>query len=329
LARRGSLGRGENPDARLLPGWTVNGSVFGPASPQATEIVNLFWLTIIVAVIIFAGVSGVVIYSAFAHRERPGREAARFRGNGRLEVVWTAAPTVLLAVILTLSVQTMNRVTTPATPPLEITVVGHQWWWELRYDGSGVTTANELHVPVGQPILLHLQSADVIHSFWIPRLAGKTDLVPGHSFVMTFTADQEGTYEGQCSEFCGVAHAWMLLRVIAKSPADFAAWTEAQRRPATAPSDGAAIRGSDLFLSQPCLSCHAIEGTPAVATIGPNLTHMGSRATIAAGVLANTPENMALWLADPDAVKPGSLMPNFRLTPAQASDLAAYLESLR
>lgn len=307
----------------------MNGSVFGPASPQAAAIVNLFWLTIIVAVMIFVGVAGVVIYSAIAHRERPGREAAGFRGNGRLEVAWTAAPTVLLAVILTLSVRTMNQVTTPAATPLEVTVVGHQWWWEFQYAGSGLTTANELHVPVGQPVLLHLQSADVIHSFWIPSLAGKTDLVPGHPFNLTFTAEQVGTYDGQCSEFCGVAHAWMLLRVIAQSPADFAAWTQVQSRPATAPVGYAVQQGYALFMSQPCVSCHAIAGTPAVATIGPNLTHIGSRATIGAGVLANTPENMALWLTNPGAVKPGSLMPNFQLTPAQVAGLTAYLESLR
>jgi cytochrome c oxidase subunit 2 len=307
----------------------VNGSIFVPASPQAAAIANLFWLTIVVAVIIFAGVTGVVIYSVIAHRERPGREPASFRGNGRLEVAWTAAPTVLLAVVLTLSVRTMNQVSTPTSAPIEVSVVGHQWWWEFHYAASGVTTANELHVPVGQPILLHLSSADVINSFWVPQLAGKADLVPGHPFSMTFTANEAGTYDGQCAEFCGVAHAGMLLRVVVQAPADFAAWTQAQSRPVPAPVVDAAVRGRDLFLSQPCGTCHAIAGTPASALIGPDLSHFGSRATIGAGVIANTPANLALWLIDPNSIKPGSLMPSFHLTPAQASDLSAYLESLQ
>ena len=306
-------------------------SPFTPASPQAADIRSLFWFVIVAAGVIFVVVEGALIYSAFAHRDRPGRVAAQFSGNTRLEIAWTALPAILLAVVFVLTVRTMQQVGTPngATDPLVIHVVGHQFWWEFDYTNPKIVTANELHVPVGQPIVLEVTSADVIHSFWVPSISGKTDANPGMVNTLYITVDKPGTYLGQCAEFCGAGHTWMEIRVIAQTPVAYQAWVRDQEKPAATPSGGLAAQGEQVFMSQTCKSCHTIDGTSAKGIVGPNLTHIGSRETIGAGVLTNTPTNMALWLKNPQAVKPGARMPNFNLTPGQVKVLTAYLESLR
>lgn len=304
-------------------------SPFSPESPQAAEIAGLFWFLIIIAGLIFVGVEGAILYSAFAHRERPGRVAAQFSGNTKVEIIWTAIPALLLVVVFYLTVRTMHDVSAPGGDPLEITVVGHQWWWEFDYPREGIVTANELHVPVGQPILLRITSADVIHSFWVPQLAGKLDANPGQRHSLYFTVSRPGTYLGQCAEFCGIEHTWMAIRVVAETPAQYEAWVNAERQPARTPTSELARQGEQIFREQTCGSCHTIAGTAAKGVAGPSLTHVASRATIGGGVLPNTTANMERWLQDPQAVKPGALMPDFNLSPDQVKALAAYMESLR
>ena len=303
-------------------------SPFSPASSQAGDIANLFWFLLAVAGLILLGVEGTILYSAFAHRERPGRVASQFTGNTRVEIVWTAIPALLLALVFVLTVQTMHAISTPGPAPLEITVIGHQWWWEFDYPSAKFVTANEMHVPVGQPVVLHITSADVVHSFWVPQLAGKQDANPGQNHDITFTVSRPGVYLGQCAEFCGIEHTFMAIRVVAEPPDQYAAWVRSQQQPAAQPPNSLAVEGDLVFRSQTCGNCHAIVGTPANGIAGPNLTHVASRATIGGGVLTNTPENMQQWLANPQAVKPGVLMPDFKLSPDQVKALTAYMDSL-
>lgn len=218
---------------------------------------------------------------------------------------------------------------TAAEQAPDLVIVARQWWWEIRYTKSGVVTANEIHIPAGERILARIESADVIHNFWVPQLGRKMDAIPGHPNQMWLQADTPGIYEGTCSEYCGAQHAWMRIRVVAQTPSAFATWQQAQQQVPALPGSGDAGHGARLFQSMTCANCHAIAGTGADATVGPNLTHVGSRATLGAGVLENTPDNLAKWLASPQAVKPGNHMPNLKLTDTEISALVAYLESLQ
>ena len=215
---------------------------------------------------------------------------------------------------------------------LKVTVVGHQWWWEFRYPDLGIVTANELHVPLSTDAKaahtsLRLESADVAHSFWVAQLAGKTDLIPGITNTMWIEPRQEGTFLGNCAEYCGTQHANMLLRVIAQPEADFKQWVAAQQKPQA--DDAAAAEGKRAFESLSCVNCHAIRGTIAKGNFGPDLTHLTTRETLAAGVIANTPENLKRWVNDPQEVKPGCLMPSMKLTDNELTQVVAYLESLK
>jgi cytochrome c oxidase subunit 2 len=211
-----------------------------------------------------------------------------------------------------------------------VAAIGRQWWWEFRIPRLGVVTANELHLPAGERVVLELQAADVIHSFWVPQLAGKRDMIPGGTNYLSFVPQTPGVYAGACTEFCGVQHAWMRLRVVVEPPERFRAWAANEAAAARPPASELAQRGERLFRARNCVSCHAVRGVAeATADAGPDLTHFGSRATIGAGVLANTPENLARWLRNPQEVKPGNLMPNVRLTEDEVQALVAYLEGLR
>jgi cytochrome c oxidase subunit 2 len=216
---------------------------------------------------------------------------------------------------------------------VQIEVTGHQWWWELGYRGASpsdnFTSANELHVPVGRPVVIRLKADDVIHSLWVPSLAGKKDLIPGRTATMNFRADQPGRYRGQCAEFCGYQHAFMAFEVIAEPPAAYEAWAAAQRQPAPEPSDPTTRRGQEVFMRGACIMCHAIEGTTAAARKGPDLSHVGGRSTIAAGTLPNRPAEMARWIANPQDFKPGTNMPATSLSSDDMNALVAYLGSLR
>jgi cytochrome c oxidase subunit 2 len=314
----------------LLPRITFadSSSPFTPASPNAAAVTNLFWIIIVIAALIFVGVEGVLFYSIVAYRQRPEQQASQFAGNPRLEIVWTAIPALILAVVLFLTIRTMDDTRPPGGDPLEVRAIAHQWWWEFDYPSEGISTANELHVPVGETVIVQVQTTDVIHSFWVPSLAPKQDAIPGRTQIVWFQAQVPSTFFGKCAEFCGIEHTWMNLRVYAQPPADYQAWVKAQQQPAAAPT-GLAAQGQQIYFSQTCGSCHAIAGTASNGQIGPNLTHVASRWTIGAGVLDNTPDNMDRWLENPQAVKPGTQMPNYRFTPDEVRALTAYMESLR
>jgi cytochrome c oxidase subunit 2 len=223
----------------------------------------------------------------------------------------------------------MASLAAPPDKALTIELAGHQWWWEMRYPDGQVTTANELHIPAGQPVHLILTSADVIHSFWAPELHGKIDLTPGRTSSFWIEARQPGVYRGLCAEYCGDQHAKMAFLVIAEPPDQFAAWLERQRQAAPAPTDPLAQQGLLVFQRAGCVLCHTIRDAQIATTTGPDLTHLAERRTIAAGALANTRDNLASWLKDPQAIKPGTTMPTPDLTTEELQALLAYLESLK
>lgn len=300
-----------------------------PGSDLGRVIHDLFMKIAGWALFIFVVVEALLLVTVWRFRSRPGlREPRPVHGHLGLEMSWTLVPVLIVAAIAAPTIAAVFG--TQATPPadaLRVEVIGHQWWWEVRYPDHAVTTANELHLPVGRPVSLSLRSADIIHSFWVPRLGGKRDLIPGRVNLLTFTVTEAGEYPGQCAEFCGVSHANMRLSVVTRSPEEFRAWAERQKAPPARPTEPVAA-GLQAFLAGGCGGCHAIQGvSPGI--VGPDLTHFGSRKTLAGGLLPNTPENLAHWLADPPAVKPGVLMPKLPLTQAQISALVAYLGSLK
>jgi cytochrome c oxidase subunit II len=249
-------------------------------------------------------------------------------------IVATAATTIILFVFLILDLSVGRAITTnPGPEALQVRVTGHQWWWEIQYRDSlpqnWATTANEIHVPVGRPVVFELRSTDVIHSLWPPNLNGKRDLIPGNENSIWFQADSAGVYRGQCAEFCGHQHAKMAFLIVAEPPDSFSAWLVRQRDTAMTPTDSVALRGQEVFLASSCVMCHAIGGTPAGSRIGPDLTHLASRRTIAAGTLPNTRGNLAGWIVNPQGIKPGVRMPSTRLDSDDLQALLTYLETLK
>lgn len=306
-----------------MPGpYTANAYALAPASPQAAAISNLFVGTLIFLSAILALVTFLVIYAIIRYRDRPGAPEARQNfGSRRLEIVWTAVPIVSLIVLTGFMMRTMaigDPPTAGAKPDLRI--IAHQWWWEIIYLKSGVTTANEIHVPIGKQLLVDFRSADVIHDFWVPELGRKIDIVPGHPNRLWIEADHGGTFIGACAEFCGNEHAWMRILVIADPPGEYAAWIKQQSAMPPKPVTPAEQLGAKIYRESICTNCH-------LRGVGPDLTHLASRQTLAAGALENTPENLAAWLRDPDDFKPGSNMPNFRLSDDDLHALVAYLET--
>ena len=267
-----------------------------------------------------------------------GREPPQIYGSNQLELAWTVIPVLVVVVLFLAMARVIHGVQDARRPAgtIEVTVVGHQFWWEYRYPQFGFATANELHVPVSDPkqptpTFLTLLSADTDHSFWVPRLAGKTDLIPNHPNTMWIDPRETGLYLGQCAQYCGTQHAKMLLRVYVESRADFDHWVETQRQSvaASAPQDASAAEGRRVFETTACINCHAVKGTVANGRFGPDLTHLMSRDTLASGAAPNTPENLRLWIQNPDAIKPGSLMPAMNLTDQEFDQLTAYLLTLR
>ena len=277
---------------------------------------------------VFVIVAGLVVVAAIRFRARPGAsEPPQEESRPKWEYVWIAGAVAILIAIFIPTVAVMRAASPPAgsaDPRPDLIIIGHQWWWEIRYPGAGVVTANEVHLPTGRPLVARLESADVIHDFWVPQVARKEDLTPGYPTTMLLEAARPGTYLGACVEFCGAGHAWMRISVVAQPPAAFAAWLAGERQPPQAPSTPDAIAGEHLYRALSCDRCHG-----ASTAVGPDLTHVATRATLAAGRLANTPENLDRWLTNPQALKPGALMPDFRLTPGQVRDLVAYLETRR
>jgi cytochrome c oxidase subunit II len=328
--------------ASLMP---ESPSIFDPASPQAAAIRNLSVLVLAITGFIFIVVEGVLIYAVIRFRHRTGArpsEPPQVYGSQPIEIAWTAAPAIIVFILALVTTRTLWEVNTSSPVQrlddgtLFVTVIGHQWWWEYRYEAYngrklGFITANELHVPVSdvnQPraVSLILKSADVCHSFWIPRLAGKTDLIPGRTNHMEFQANKPGLFVGQCAEYCGTQHANMLLRVVVDSPAAFDRWLASESM--SAADDVAGREGKAVFLSQSCVNCHRVRGTSAQGGYAPDLTHLMSRQTLAAGVIPNTLENLRRWVDDPNSIKPGCLMPAFGLSHGDRGLIVDYLKIL-
>jgi cytochrome c oxidase subunit II len=331
------LASGANPAQNL--------SIFDPASPSTQAIRMLFILVLAITGVILVLVEGVLIYSIVRFRRKSAEttEPPQVYGSMPIEIAWTAAPALtafVLALILTrteFEIRGNPKFPPSGSKPLHVTVIGHQWWWEFVYDryddqDLGFITANELHVPssdvrASRPVYLTLESADVCHSFWVPRLAGKTDLIPGRTNQMWFQATEQGLFLGQCAEYCGTQHANMLLRVNVDSPAEFQAWLENQKRPAANVLEAHA--GRDAFLSQSCVNCHKVSGTSAQGTYAPDLSHLMSRQTIAAGMTPNTTLELKNWLINPQKTKEGCLMPRFGLNKHDVDLLVEYLATLK
>jgi len=305
-------------------------SVLQPATKQAVDILSSFYIVLGVAAVIFAIVAGLTVYAVIRFRRRKGREPKQYSENVRLEVLWTSIPLLIVAGLFFVAVRVMSQVNPPVLGiKPDLTVVAHQWWWELHYPQSGVTAANEIHLPVGKQLLLRFDSADVIHGFWVPSLGQKIDVIPGHPNHMWLTITRPGLFLGTCNSFCGMAHAHMGIRVFAQSLKDFSAWLAHQRQPASPPAASGAKKGAEVFRERNCVNCHSIAGLATRGRVAPDLTHVGSRATLAAGTIANTPENLAKWLKNPQSVKKGVLMPDIGLATDQIEHLTAYLEGLQ
>ncbi|PTX91037.1 cytochrome c oxidase subunit II [Opitutus sp. ER46] len=305
-----------------------SGSIFSPVSPHAQAITDLFVISLWICAVIFAIVAGLVGYSLFRYRWREGTpEPEQTAGHKKLEIVWTVIPFLIVLLLFGLTVRAMQHSDPPPSGNPDLIVVGHQWWWEVRDPKNGFVTANEIHIPVGRPISIELDATDVLHEFWVPQLTRKMTTVPGARNHVWMQADKPGVYEGVCSEFCGTQHAWMRFQVVAESPEDYAAWVRHQQSAARPPA-GAAARGQRLFRDMTCVNCHTVRDSDRAPNAGPDLTHLATRRQIGSGILPNTPENLRRWLSDPQQVKPGVKMPNFKLTDEQLDDLLAYLHSL-
>ena len=342
-------------------------NTFNPASPSAESIRSLFILVLAITGAIFVVFQGVLLYAIVRFRPgkgsgvrsqdsgktssltpdprslTPDPEPPQVYGSMPIEIAWTVAPLLIVFLLALILARTEYdvRITPPEPLPgdhtLFVTVIGHQWWWEYvydKYDGRdvGFITANELHIPaseeeVARPVYLTLKSADVAHSYWVPRLAGKTDLIPGRTNYMWFQTKEQGLFLGQCAEYCGTQHAHMLLRVNVDSPAEFESWLDNQKKPAE--EDPAARTGRDLFLSQSCVNCHRVRGTRANGTYAPDLTHLMSRQTLASGMVPNNEAELRKWIIDPQQTKQGCLMPAFGLSDPQVDSIVGYLMTLK
>ncbi len=312
-------------------------SILAPASTPAKEIFGLSLFVLLITGTIFVVVGGLLAYALIRFRARGADDAqhepAQVYGSTQVELAWTVIPVLIVVVLFLTTARIIFAVQNAPRPKsaLDVTVVGHQFWWEFRYPKLGIVTANELHIPVSTPVsdaptYLRLLSADVDHSFWVPQLGGKTDLIPNHPNEMWFDPRETGLYLGQCAQFCGVEHAKMLLRVYVDTPEQFDAWVKNQQKPGA--QHAAVAEGRHIFETQACMNCHTVTGTAAQGTFGPDLTHLMSRATIASGAVENTPANLRAWIQDPNQYKPGALMPAMQLSDQQIDQLVAYLTTL-
>jgi cytochrome c oxidase subunit 2 len=311
-------------------------NIFKPESTPADSIYGLSLLVLAVTGFIFVIVFCLIAYAIAKFRKRSNDEPEppQVYGSNQIELAWTVIPVLIVLVLFMATARVIHAIEDAPMPKraLEVTVIGHQFWWEFRYPSLGIVAANELHVPVSDPshptpTFLTLLSADTDHSFWVPRLAGKTDLIPNRVNKMWIDPHDVGVYVGQCAQYCGMQHAKMLLRVYVDSPERFEQWVEEEKEPAR--TSDAANEGRRIFETTACINCHTISGTVADGRFGPDLTHLMSRETIASGAATNTPENLKTWIQDPDAIKPGSLMPAMKLGDHDLNALTAYLQTLR
>jgi cytochrome c oxidase subunit 2 len=320
----------------LTSGPSSTPSIFDPASTPAHDIYHLSLFVMAVCLGIFIVVFSLIVYSAVRFRKRPtddDSEPPQIYGSNQVELAWTVIPALIVVVLFLAAARVIHAVEDAQFPPgtVQVTATGHQFWWEFQYPGYGVITANELHVPVSDrdhptPTHILLLSADTDHSFWVPQLAGKIDLIPNRRNELWIDPHDVGHYVGQCAQYCGVQHAKMLLNIMVDTPEDFQKWVQQQKAPA-ATSDNVAA-GRKVFENNACMSCHTIAGTPANGRFGPDLTHLMTRTTIASGAAPNNKENLTLWINDPDAIKPGCLMPAMQLDSPDVNALVAYLMSL-
>jgi cytochrome c oxidase subunit 2 len=312
-------------------------NIFEPQSTPADSIFHLSRFVLTITGLIFLVVFGLLVYAVAKFRSQgrdDAREPAQVYGSTQIELAWTIIPILIVVVLFAATARVIHAIQDAPKPAtaVEVTAIGHQFWWEFRYPGLGIVTANELHIPLSDPAqptptFLKLLSADTDHSFWIPQLAGKTDLIPNRVNEMWMDPHSTGVYIGQCAQYCGTQHAKMLLRVYVDSAEGFQAWAQAQKQPANRDEKEAA--GRRVFENTACVNCHAVGGIGATGRFGPDLTHLMSRSTIASGAAENTHENLRLWIQNPDAIKPGSLMPAMQLGDADLDALVRYLETLR
>jgi cytochrome c oxidase subunit II len=312
-------------------------NIFKPESTPADRVFYLSEFVLWVTGLIFVTVGTLLVYTVAKFRQRSdddGKEPPQVYGSNQIELSWTVIPVLIVLVLFLATARVIHSVQDEPEPPsaIDVTAIGHQFWWEFRYPALGVVTANELHVPVSDPAhpaptFIKLLSADTDHSFWVPQLAGKTDLIPNHPNLMWIDPHRTGLFVGQCAQYCGTQHAKMLLRVYVDSPEEFDAWVREQKKPGN--RDEKAAAGRRVFETTACVNCHAVAGTIADGRFGPDLTHLMSRDTIASGAVDNTHANLRLWIANPDAIKPGSLMPSMKLSDEDLDALVMYVETLR
>ena len=322
--------------------------MLNPHGPSAASIASLTWLLFGTAGVVFVIVVIYLLIAIFRRRQSATNSAdntntttspqlAARNERRTLTFVIIAGgviPAIVLTILMGISVYSENALaavptSTTGSTPYTIEIIGHDWWWEIHYLDQGITTANEIHVPAGQPVLLKLTSADVIHDFWVPQLSQKQDMIPGQTVTTWLQADQVGTYKGECSEYCGPDHAQMNFVLVADKPEDFTRWIKAQQQIPAEPVDSALKQGQQVFLGSSCVYCHMVSGTNASGNLGPDLTHFGSRLTIGAGILDNNSGNLAGWIANAQAIKPGNKMPPMDLTGDELQSVIAYLESLK
>jgi len=303
-------------------------SMLNTKGSEATTIAGLWWLMFGLGAAVYAVVGGLIIWAILRGRRGGG-------GEGKVSddawIVWggIAVPVVILGVLAVTTVQATAQLRKPEANAVRVQVVGKRWWWDVTYADARFTTANEIHLPAGRPVEIGLDSDNVIHSFWVPQLAGKVDLIPGQHNVLRFTPETPGTYEGRCAEFCGIEHARMGFVVVVQAPVDFDRWVARHQSAPTPPDAETAAQGEQTFMRMSCAGCHTVEGTQAAGKVGPNLTDFGGRGAIGANTISNTPSNLARWITNAQSVKPGSLMPPIPLSDTERNNVVSYLEGLK
>jgi cytochrome c oxidase subunit 2 len=305
-------------------------SVLHSASTQSKEINKLFGSFAIAAVLLLLFVSSLIIFICIRFRDRPGNPFPKQIGrNNRLELLMFLFPVITIAILLTATIRTINRVMKPAKEQPDVIITGHQWWWEVYYPATGVTAANEIHLPVNKNLMIEFHSADVIHDWWVPEFGNKMDVVPGRNNYIWLNIVNPGNYTGACSEFCGAEHAWMRIRVFAEDEKAFKTWQDANKLTANMPADELAMKGMLMFQSGSCGGCHRISGTASNASVGPDLSHIFSRTTMLSGMMQMNEENLHAWISDPQAVKPDAKMPNFIFSKDSVDAIVHYLTQLK
>jgi cytochrome c oxidase subunit 2 len=301
-----------------------------PQGPGAERIARLWWLMLAISAVVFAVVVGFLVVALARRRGDPDRSAEQPRWGDRLVILGgVVIPSVILISVFAVSLRDLGALAGARDPEaLRVEVEGNLWWWEVRYPDTGAITANEIHIPSGEPVILELTTRDVIHSVWAPELQAKLDMIPGRTNTLTIEADEPGVYRGQCAEYCGLQHARMAFYVVAHESTEFDAWLRSETDDRAEPATAAAREGERIFLTSSCAGCHAVRGTAADGDLGPDLTHVAARDRLAAGTIPNDRPSLERWISDPQSVKPGAEMPESELTPSELEAVLAYLEGL-